>query len=107
MSPSLRRFIAEEQCRNTLMRFGTSVICVAALLPACTLEHFTFQNLRSIVVSSSNPSIPVGSTQQFTAIGRFFDGSSQDMTGSVSWTSSNTTVAVMNASGLATGLTAG
>lgn len=63
--------------------------------------------LVSIAVTPPNPSISEGTTQQFSATGTYTDSSSQDLTSSSTWSSSNTTAATMNASGLATGLTAG
>jgi uncharacterized protein YjdB len=57
--------------------------------------------LLSISVSPSNPSIALGTTEQFTATGNFDDGSTQQLT-SVTWSSSDVNVATINASGLAT-----
>src|SRR5262249_59145559 len=45
--------------------------------------------------------------QQFTATGKYSDGSTQNITSQVTWASSNTTAATINASGLATGVAAG
>ncbi len=66
--------------------------------------------VQSIVVTPLAPSIAQGTTQQFTATGTFSDGSVQNITGSVQWTSSNTAVATINvngAPGLAMGVSAG
>ena len=63
--------------------------------------------LTSITVAPSNPSVPVGSTQQFTATGTYPDGSTRNLTGEVIWSSSSTAVATINASGLATAASAG
>jgi hypothetical protein len=63
--------------------------------------------LSSITISPTAASIGVGDTQQFTATGHYSDQSTQDLTPSVAWSSSLTSVAtVSNASGsqgLATG----
>src|SRR5229473_3740835 len=64
-------------------------------------------SLQSIQVSPANASIPRGATQQFTARGTFTDGSSQDVTGSVAWSSSVPSVASISSAGLATGVAAG
>jgi len=48
----------------------------------------------------------VGATQQFTATGTYQDGSTQDITTQVTWSSSNTVV-VITTSGLSTGQSAG
>ena len=60
--------------------------------------------LNGIVISPANTSIPAGATQQFTALGWFNDGSTSDVTGEVTWTSSNTAVAAIGSTGLALGV---
>ena len=52
--------------------------------------------------TSGNLTIPVGFNQQYTATGRFSDGTTRDLTTQVTWTSSNTSVATVNPSGLTT-----
>jgi uncharacterized protein YjdB len=44
---------------------------------------------------------------QLTATGTFSDGSTFNLTGQVTWSSSNTSVATVNSSGLATAVGAG
>ncbi|HUA60109.1 MAG TPA: Ig-like domain-containing protein, partial [Verrucomicrobiae bacterium] len=63
--------------------------------------------LQSIAVTPANPSIVVGTSQQFTATGTYSDNSTQNLTSSVTWSSSKTTVATVAASGKASGLAAG
>jgi hypothetical protein len=63
--------------------------------------------LQSITVSPSDPSILAGGNEQYSAAGKFSDGSNQNVTSSVTWTSSNATVATVNTAGLATTLTEG
>ncbi len=63
--------------------------------------------LKSIEITPSGPSVPLGETQQFTATGHFRDGSTQDITASVSWSSSNTNVVTISGSGLGTSLSTG
>jgi trimeric autotransporter adhesin len=60
--------------------------------------------LSSIAVTPANPSIPDGTTQEFKATGTYTDGSTQDVTTVVSWSSSNLVVATINRTGLATGV---
>jgi Bacterial Ig-like domain (group 2) len=64
-------------------------------------------SLSSLAITPGNPSIGAGQNQQFTAEGTFSDGSKQDLTSSVSWTSSNTAVATINGSGTATAVALG
>ena len=59
--------------------------------------------LVSISVSPSTASIPAGTNQQFAATGTYSDGSTQDLTNSVSWTSSAPGVASILSTGLTTG----
>src|SRR5208282_4038853 len=63
--------------------------------------------LISITVAPANPSIVSGNTQQFTATGYFRNGTTQNMTSSVLWTSSAPGVATINAAGLASSVSAG
>jgi hypothetical protein len=63
--------------------------------------------LVSLTVTPANASVPQGGSQPFTATGTYSDGSTQNITASVTWGSSNTAVATISASGVATALTAG
>jgi hypothetical protein len=63
--------------------------------------------LVSISIAPLNPSIPVGATQQFTATGTYTDGSKQNLTDSVAWSSNTLSVASINSSGLATAISIG
>ncbi len=59
--------------------------------------------LTSIAVTPASPSASVGATTvQFNATGTYSDNSSKDITSSVSWASSSSTVATIDTSGLAT-----
>jgi uncharacterized protein YjdB len=66
--------------------------------------------VNKLLISSTSQSIAKGTTVQFTATGTLTDGTTQNETGSVTWTSSNTAVASINvngAQGLAMGVSAG
>ncbi len=64
--------------------------------------------LVTILVYPSPPSnLPKGLTQKFTAMGAFSDYTWKDVTASVTWSSTATSVATINASGLATGVGVG
>jgi uncharacterized protein YjdB len=81
-----------------------ALLCLG-LLSGCGAGNFApgiGGNLKSIVVTPAAPSVPSGETQQFTATGHYRDGSTQDITGSVTWSSSNTGVATIATSGLGT-----
>jgi len=55
----------------------------------------TVATLSSLAITPVNPTIGVGATQQFTATGTFSDRTTRDMTNFVTWSSSNTVVAVV------------
>jgi hypothetical protein len=65
--------------------------------------------LIAIAVAPASATLPKGGyTQQFTATGIYSDSSTSDLSGSVSWQSSNTSVATVDATGTVTsGSTAG
>ena len=54
-----------------------------------------------ITINPSDPSVALGIDQQFTATLHYSDASTQDVTGSTSWSSSNTSIATINLSGFA------
>lgn len=72
-----------------------------------TLITVSSATLSSLTLSPIGASISVGGTQQFTANGTYSDGSTRDVTGSVTWSSSYTNVATISSGGLATGIAAG
>ena len=74
---------------------GTTTLTVAA------------PTLQKIAVTPVNPTIPIGATEQFTATGTYSDNSTQNLTGKVTWVSSNPAVAAVSGSGLATAVSAG
>jgi hypothetical protein len=64
--------------------------------------------LKSVAVTPASPSVGIGSTLQFTATGTYSDNSTKNITGSVTWDSSNTLFATIDmTSGLATGVAVG
>ena len=63
--------------------------------------------LSSIKVSAANANPTVGDTDQLTATGKYRDGSTQDLTSSVTWTTSPAGLATVSAGGVLTAQTAG
>jgi Bacterial Ig-like domain (group 2) len=85
---------------------GTVYAINGAILNA--VGRLTSTALQSLTISPPAPSIFVGSTLQFTAIGHYSDGSTQDLTTAAAWTSSKAPVATITSpGGLATGLAKG
>jgi uncharacterized protein YjdB len=63
--------------------------------------------LASITVTPASPSVHPGTNLQLMATGIFTDGTNQNVTNSVSWSSDNTGVAGVSASGLVSAFNAG
>jgi uncharacterized protein YjdB len=63
--------------------------------------------LTSLTVTPTGASLAKGTSQQFKALGEFSNGTSRDMTSSVTWSSSAPTTISVSASGLAQALSAG
>ncbi|MBI3605758.1 MAG: Ig-like domain-containing protein [Nitrospirae bacterium] len=64
-------------------------------------------SLVKLEITPLDPSIAKGTTRQFTATGFFSDNSTQDLTSSAAWNSSNTTIATITNTGLATATAVG
>ncbi|MCK5795724.1 MAG: Ig-like domain-containing protein, partial [Deltaproteobacteria bacterium] len=69
--------------------------------PAATVD------LASIEIAPQNPTLAKETTQQFKATGILTDGTKQDFTDKVVWTSSDESIATLSAAGLATAVKAG
>ncbi|MDP9338003.1 MAG: Ig-like domain-containing protein [Acidobacteriota bacterium] len=94
--------------------FLTLAVCCLLFLISCSGSPQTSQptqpngaSLTTILVSPSATSVSASATQHFTAVGQFSDGTTKDLTSSVTWSSANGAVASIDASGLATGVAAG
>ena len=61
----------------------------------------------SIAVTPNSPTTIVSSTEQFTAVGTYNNGSQGDITANTTWASSDLSVATVASGGLATALTSG
>ena len=64
-------------------------------------------NLSAIAISPAASSIPVNTSQQFTATGTYSDGTSRDLTTLVTWASSANGIATIDVNGMAAGVAAG
>jgi uncharacterized protein YjdB len=85
---------------------GTATIsATSGAISGSTTVTVTVANLKSISVTPTSYSVSSGQTEQFDAVGILQDGTTVDLTSSVTWTSSNTAVATIDSSGLATALT--
>src|ERR1700749_3133349 len=99
--------------RNWLIVWSTWILLGAdpLFLIGCATtggaSHQPGMTLTSIQVLPASGSVTTGSTLQFKATGIYSDNSTQDLTSSVAWASSNTAIATISASGMATGVTSG
>ncbi|MBI1740889.1 MAG: Ig-like domain-containing protein [Candidatus Koribacter versatilis] len=80
---------------------SASISASAAGLSGSTTVTVTLADLLSIHITPENASIPQSTDQQYQAIGTFSNGT-RDITTQVTWKSSNTVVATIDAAGLAT-----
>ena len=96
--------IAKEPISSRVGIFVRFLLPIVWALSAATAQA---QTLVSISVTPATASVPSGLTQQFTATGTYSNGTFQNITGSVTWSSSSTTVASITSGGLATGLALG
>ena len=80
------------------------LFCLAWLLVSC--GGLSGLRLRSLIVSPGSASVAAGFSQQFSAVGKYSDGSTMPLT-NVVWTTSDPTVATIDASGMATTLKPG
>lgn len=73
-------------------------ICALAIFPSCGRGSSSPQEgtLKSIAVTPGNPQLFLGANQQFTATGTLRDGTTQDLTKTVKWSSSDSTVMLLN-----------
>jgi uncharacterized protein YjdB len=81
---------------------GTSTITATSGSVSGTASlTVTGATLVSLAVTPASSTMAIGTTKQFTATGTFSDSSTQDITTTVVWTSSNPAAATINAQGLA------
>ena len=83
--------------------FGFMAIYVGIYVGSCSSPP----RLESIAVTPPNGDVSKGLTQQFKATGTYSNGSTRDLSQSVSWTSSDTTIVTVAAGGLATTVATG
>jgi YVTN family beta-propeller protein len=87
--------------------FGGRICGVPYFNQRVTVNVIVVNELVSIAITPTSATINTAGTQQFTAIGHFSDGSTQDITTSATWNSLNTAVATIVPSGSSGGLATG
>ncbi len=85
----------------------TTIQAKSGSVIATTLLVVSNKTITSIAINPSNTTLSSGSTQQFSATATYSDGTTGDVTSSVSWTSSNTAVASITSGGFVTAVSTG
>ncbi len=80
---------------------------IATQALSLTINPATIVTLESIVVTPADPTLVKGAILPFIATGIYSDGSEQNLTSTVTWSSGTASVATINSSGVATGVGAG
>lgn len=96
------------ECRR--YRCGLIVLLTVTGLTACgggSNGGGWLNHVKAITVTPANPTVAKGLTQAFTATATWEDGSTVDMSTQVTWTSTNTSVATVSATGMAATNTVG
>src|SRR5208337_4488180 len=76
------------------LKLGTSLIsATSGSVSGSTTLTVTAATLNSIAVTPGFPSVAAGLSEQFTATGTYTDGSTQNLTNSVTWASATLTTA--------------
>jgi len=86
---------------------STTISAASGGVSGSTTLTVTAAVLTSITVTPASTSVAVGNTAPYTATGHYSDGTTQNLTNTATWTSSDTTIATISASGVATGVKAG
>jgi hypothetical protein len=92
-----RSFLARALC------LGLLVVLAGLLRPSLS----DGQSLIALSISPSQPTVGIGGTTQLAATATYADGSSNDVSGSVSWRSADPQVVSVSGSGVASGSATG
>jgi Big-like domain-containing protein len=84
----------------------TAVLGAVALTSACTKDERPSVTLNGVTVSGGSTAT-VGQTVQFSATANFSDNTTQNVTATAAWESSNNAIATVSSAGVATGVAAG
>lgn len=104
--PSVAR-ISASGVATALAQGTTTLSAKLDGMTASTTLIVTPAVLQSIKLMPVNPHVAKGKTEQFVAMGTFSDHTSKKLTGHVVWTSSKTSIATINATGLGRALKKG
>jgi hypothetical protein len=99
-----RKILAWQEVSMRIRSLGLvmAAAVIAVSLSACSTSPTT---VSSIAVTGTVPAI--GASSQFSAVATFSGGTTQDVTSTATWVSSNTGVATVSATGMVTAVAAG
>jgi trimeric autotransporter adhesin len=92
---------------SSVSQGGATITATSGSVTGSTTLTVTTAALVSVAISPQTPSIALGTAQQFTAMGTFTDGSVQDLSNTVTWTSDTISTASINTAGLSQSLAVG
>jgi uncharacterized protein YjdB len=86
---------------------ATITATASSMQGSANLTVNAIANLTAIAITPQLSSIPISTTQQFSATGTYSDGSTRDLSSLVTWSSSSTAAATVDVNGLVTSVAAG
>jgi uncharacterized protein YjdB len=96
VSPASIAAVSPTGLVSTLAAGSATITAVSGSSSASALLTVSAPTLVSLAITPPNPSITKGGTKQLTVTGTFSDGSTQNVTSNVAWTSSSASVTVSN-----------
>jgi trimeric autotransporter adhesin len=79
-----------------------TITATSGSISGTAIVTITSATATSLAIAPTNASLPLDVSQQFTATATFSDGTSQDVTDVVSWSSQSSSIATITVSGLVT-----
>lgn len=95
---------------KTKRKLQLSVAFTALIVTAFSIGcngFFVDPTLQTITVTPTTPAVVAGNTLQMIATGSYNDGSTKNISGSVTWTTDDTSIATISSTGLLTGVSQG
>jgi hypothetical protein len=101
-SPSVIVTVSDKGLATGKALGSATITAISNTVTATDSVTVVAPTLNSISIAPRGASIPLGKNQQLSAIGIYSDGSKQDLTSSVQWSSSVPTILSLSSSGMAT-----
>jgi len=93
------------QGRSTGVSSGsTNIVAALGSITGSAALNVTNANLVSLSIQPANPTVPLRTSKQLSAVGTFDDGSSQDISTTVLWNSSDSRLGRVSSAGALTGV---